>query len=45
MLTCAGDNSNIFTPLSPEKLKPDSYWLSMLIALVAVALALMGMMN
>jgi len=45
VLTCAGDNSNIFTPLSPEKLKPDSYWLSMLIALVAVALALMGMMN
>lgn len=45
VLTCAGDNSNVFTPLSPEKLKPDSYWLSMLIALVAVALALMGMMN
>merc|ERR1719263_1468706 len=45
VLTCAGDNSNVFTPLPPDKLKPDSYWLSMLVALVAVALALMGLMN
>ena len=45
VLTCAGDNSNVFTPLAPEKLRPESYWLSMLVALLAVALALMGMMN
>ena len=46
VVTCAGDNSNTFTPLTPEMLKPSSgYWLSMLVLLVAVAIALFQMMG
>ena len=44
VVTCAGDNTNTFTPLPPDKLKPISLyvWLSMLVALVAVAIALLN---
>ena len=45
VVTCAGDNSNAFTALTPDKLKASSHWVSMLVALVAVALALMQMMG
>ena len=47
VVTCAGDNSIAFTPLTAEMLEPSSanLWMGMLVVLVAVAAALFQMMG